>query len=47
MQLIGEIVQIYDNYAFETEVLVASDGDAVPRGNTACDSAIMPFKTAV
>jgi len=24
MQLIGEIVQIYDNYAFETEVLVAS-----------------------
>ena len=23
MQLIGEIVQIYDNYAFETEVLVA------------------------
>lgn len=24
MQLIGEIVQIYDNYGFETEVLVAS-----------------------
>ena len=24
MQLIGEILQIYDNYAFETEVLVAS-----------------------
>jgi transaldolase len=24
MQLIGEIVQIYDNYAFETQVLVAS-----------------------
>jgi transaldolase len=24
MQLVGEIVQIYDNYAFETEVLVAS-----------------------
>jgi transaldolase len=24
MQLIGEIVQIYDNYAYETEVLVAS-----------------------
>jgi transaldolase len=24
MQLIGEIVQIYDNYAFETEILVAS-----------------------
>jgi transaldolase len=24
MQLIGEIVEIYDNYAFETEVLVAS-----------------------
>jgi len=24
MQLIGEIVQIYDNYAFATEVLVAS-----------------------
>jgi transaldolase len=24
MQLIGEIVQIYDNYSFETEVLVAS-----------------------
>jgi transaldolase len=24
MQLIGEIVQIYDNYGYETEVLVAS-----------------------
>jgi transaldolase len=47
MQLISDIVQIYDNYAFETEVLAASIRHPMHIVNCAlagADVATIPFK---